>query len=573
MNIKQHIGLYLAIALVWGFAGCSHTLEYPIAEPITFDPDNAHLAQIPEERDPNVKWDAFYYTILYPALEAIDNLFGLLGPGEAKNVNSLGEVPNSSWFTNRIGMYPMTPEEVARGPNTTSGPSQNGQWIVTRGKTEGVTPGFFIEDALGDAYIVKFDPPKGPETNSASDIICVRFFHAAGYNVPEDSIVYFDPKILKVGPKAKFVDKKGRKRPMTQPDLDEILRYPVREPDGRIRVFTSKILDGKPVGPFKYKSIRRDDPNDIIPHQYRRELRGLIAICSFLNHSDMKGPNSFDVYVTENGKSYVKHYLIDFASALGTGAYGPGKPFKGHVYSTVDIRDILLNIFTLGLYVHPWEKSELPDIKGVGSFEADAYNPGHWRPNYPNAALMSAKNLDGYWGAKIVMAFTDEHIKAIVKEAKYSDPRAEEYMTHKLIKRRDKTGRYWYNKVNPLDRLKFVEGNLLRFDDMAVVGGLEKEEDTKYKWKLEYHGKRIQPITDYVEIDSTDITLKPDIIEQMKAAIQQSGNANNKRNRVFSIDIQTKRAKRSKWSKSVRPHIYYSPEGELKIIGIERESE
>jgi len=359
---------------------------------------------------------------------------------------------------------------------------------------------------------------------------------------------------------------------MTQPDLDEILRYPVREPDGRIRAFTSKMLNGKPAGPFAYSGTRSDDPNDIIPHQDRRELRGLIAISAFLNHYDMKGPNSLDMYVTENGRSYVKHYLIDFGSTLGAGAHGPKSAFKGHVYGTFDYRDILLNIFTLGLYVHPWEKIKYQDIKGVGRFEADAYNPGNWKPSYQNAALMHATNLDGYWGAKIVMAFTDEHIKAIVKEAKYSDPRAEEYMTHTLIKRRDKTGRYWYNKVNPLDRFK-VDKHVLHFDDMAVVGGLEEAEETKYKWKLEYRGKGIEPITDYVEIDSTDITLKPDIIEKMKAAIQQSGNANNKRNRVFSIDIQTKRAKRSKWSKSVRPHIYYSPEGELKIIGIERESE
>jgi len=567
---KQHIALHLALTLVCVLAGCSHRLEYPIADPITFDPDNAHLAQAPEEREPNAKWDAVYYIMLHPTLENIDNMFGLLGPGEAKNVNSFGEVPDSSWFTNRIGMYPMTPEEVERGPNTAQGPSQDGPWTVTRGKTQGVTPGFFIEDALGDAYIVKFDPPKGPETNSGSDIICSRFFHAAGYNVPEDSVVYFDPKILKLSPDAKFVDKKGRKRRMTRADLDEILQYPTREPDGRIRVFTSKMLNGQTIGPFKYRKIRKDDPNDIIPHQYRRELRGLIAIGAFLNHSDMKGPNSLDMYVTENGKSYVKHHLIDFGSALGASAHGPCRPFKGHVYGTVDFRDIFLNIFTLGLYVHPWEKIKCPEIRGVGSFEADVYNPGHWRPNYPNAALMSATNLDGYWGAKIMMAFTDEHIKAIVKEAKYSDPRAEEYMIQTLIKRRDKTGRYWYNKVNPLDKFK-VDKHVLNFDDLAVVGHLEKAENAKYKWKLEYHGKETQNLTDYLEIDSTQITFTPDIIEKMNDAILKSGQPDNPRNRVFSIGIRTKRANCSKWSKRVRPHIYYSPEGEFKLIGIERE--
>jgi len=144
-------------------------------------------------------------------------------------------------------------------------------------------------------------------------------------------------------------------------------------------------------------------------------------------------------------------------------------------------------------------------------------------------------------------------------------------MVRTLIKRRDKTGRYWYNKVNPLDRFKFVDRDVLRFNDMAVVGRLEKAEHAKYKWKLEYRRKGIKALTDYVEIDSTQITFTPDIIDKMNDAILQSGQFNNPRNRVFSIDIRTKRANHQKWSKSVRSHIYYSPEGDLKLIGIERE--
>ena len=172
------------------------------------------------------------------------------------------------------------------------------------------------------------------------------------------------------------------------------------------------------------------------------------------------------------------------------------------------------------------------------------------------------------------MSFTDEQIKAIVKEAKYSDPKAEEYMTQTLIKRRDKTGRYWYNKVNPLDKFK-VDGNILRFDDMAVIGNLAEAERTKYKWKLEYLEEKIQALTDYIEIDSPQITFTAEIIEKMKDAVLKSKQPDNSRNRVFSIDIRTKRGSRSEmksgWSKSVRPHIHLSPQGEIKLIGIERE--
>jgi hypothetical protein len=100
---------------------------------------------------------------------------------------------------------------------------------------------------------------------------------------------------------------------------------------------------------------------------------------------------------------------------------------------------------------------------------------------------------------------------------------------------------------------------------------LEKEEDAKYKWKLEYRRKGIQPLTDYVEVDSTNITFTPDIIDKMNDVILRFGQSDNPRNRVFSIDIRTRRANHSKWSKSVRPYLYYSPEGEFKLIGIARE--
>ena len=44
----------------------------------------------------------------------------------ALNVNSVDEVPDSSWFTNRIGRRAMTGDEIARGPDTGTGPTAPG---------------------------------------------------------------------------------------------------------------------------------------------------------------------------------------------------------------------------------------------------------------------------------------------------------------------------------------------------------------------------------------------------------------------------------------------------------------
>ena len=49
----------------------------------------------------------------------------------------------------------------------------------------------------------------------------------------------------------------------------------------------------------------------------------------------------------------------------------------------------------------------------------------------------------GFPGARIVAAFTDDHIRAAVARGRYSDPRAAEYLTRVLIERRDQIVRRW----------------------------------------------------------------------------------------------------------------------------------
>jgi hypothetical protein len=103
----------------------------------------------------------------------------------AVNVNTLGEVPDSSWFQNRHAVFPMTPDELRRGPNTGDGPSHEQPWQVIAAKTEGVTPGFSIRDPRGDVYFIKFDPLESPELATAAEVISTKFFYAIGFNVPE----------------------------------------------------------------------------------------------------------------------------------------------------------------------------------------------------------------------------------------------------------------------------------------------------------------------------------------------------------------------------------------------------
>ena len=58
----------------------------------------------------------------------------------------------------------------------------------------------------------------------------------------------------------------------------------------------------------------------------------------------------------------------------------------------------------------------------VGRFEADAFDPLKWKPEYPNPAFDNMRPDDAFWAARIVSQFTDEVIRAVVEKAHYSDP-------------------------------------------------------------------------------------------------------------------------------------------------------
>ena len=57
---------------------------------------------------------------------------------------------------------------------------------------------------------------------------------------------------------------------------------------------------------------------------------------------------------------------------------------------------------------------------------------------------------DAFWAARRVMAFSDALIRAVVKTGQFSDPQAEQYLGDVLIKRRDKIGRAYLPKINPI---------------------------------------------------------------------------------------------------------------------------
>jgi hypothetical protein len=207
--------------------------------------------------------------------------------GAALNVNTLAEVPDSSWFTNRLGKNDLSVADVVRGPNTVDGPAP-GTWHVTGRPDAGITPKFTIMDERGETYLIKLDPEIAPELPSSVELISTKIFHAIGYHVPEDFIVTFSAAQLAIGEGAKLRTKTGGKRPIHQADIDAWLKYSPRTADGKIKALASRWVPGKVVGQFRFSGTRSDDPNDIYPHERRRELRGMRVFAAWLNHDDAR---------------------------------------------------------------------------------------------------------------------------------------------------------------------------------------------------------------------------------------------------------------------------------------------
>ncbi|HEU4787036.1 MAG TPA: hypothetical protein VFS57_06500, partial [Gemmatimonadaceae bacterium] len=391
----------------------------------------------------------------------------------AMNVNTLDEVPDSTWFTNRIGGRAIPIDELVRGPNYLDGLDISG-WPIVEGKSRGVTPGYRIVDPTGRLYQVKFDPPSNPEMASGAEVIGAAIYHALGYNVVEGYIAEVDPSAIVIAPTATTVDMKGRRKLMTRADVDKVLKRAARQPNGKYRAIVSRYAAGKPLGYFKYYGTRPDDPNDIHPHEHRRELRGSRVFAAWLNHDDSRGINSLDMLETSDGRGFIRHYMFDFGSIMGSGSTMPQAPRAGNEY-ILEWKPGWITLATLGLWVRPWALVRYPDVaKSVGRFEADFFDPVKWKPEYPNPAFDNMRADDAFWAARLVSKFSDEAIRAIVAKARYSEPGASEYITKILIARRDKVLATWLTAVNPIGDVSLAADGALTFHNAAADAGLAR---------------------------------------------------------------------------------------------------
>jgi hypothetical protein len=521
--------------------------------PVWLDFDMETIAE-PKEVETGYLYDWANGTLFLP----FKNGFGLkklFGKKEALNINTLDEVPDSSWFTNRIGQMKMSAEEIKRGANTSDGPVA-GELTVLKGKNVGITPGFWVKDKSGTIYILKFDPPQYPEMASGAEIISSKLFHAIGYNVPENYIFRFRREDLKLSGKTTFTDEKWKKRAMTEADLDLILSRIARQSDGSYRALASKLIKGKPKGGFTFSGVRRDDPNDIIPHELRRDVRALRVFSAWLEHNDIRVGNTLDMFVEEGGRKFVKHYLIDFGSTLGSDSVQPNVPEVGREYR-LDLNEAARVLFTAGVYQPKWrdEKSDPIVSPAVGRFSTKHFDPLRWKQNFPLAAFAEMTERDAFWAARIIARFTPEQIRAAVESAEFSNPEDADYLTEQLLRRQQMILEAVSNQRAGLGgfKLKTSErGLVLNFTDYRAQAG-------KYRYRLKEAGKNGE-ILSQGELAAPEFALTPEIVRQ----IQES----NLEEAAELVSVAELVIDRPGEKKTTTVYLYAETAQTLRIVGI-----
>jgi hypothetical protein len=438
----------------------------------------------PDSYESSFAWDGFDNLMTRP----LASLWKVELASEAININSLDEVPDSSWFANRIGRQPMTPDQVGLGScpeDELDTDMPDGSWVVDQGKENGANPGFRVKLPDGRRFMMKADTADGDERATAAAVIASKLYHAAGWHTTCERIVYARRSLFKLTPGLTVTDNTRRTRPFDQAAFDKLLDN-ARQKDGLVRLDASLWLDGRALGPFRYDGLRKDDPNDVIPHQHRRDLRGGRLLAAWLNHFDSREQNSMEVWVADDPKEsdsspgFLKHYYIDLGDCFGSQWALDGISRRlGHAYY-FDLGYVVADFFTFGLITRPWDRAEIdPTVPLFGYYHERDFRPEKWRGGYSNPAFDEMTEGDGAWAARIIARFTNEHIQAAVDRGKLTNPFAAPALTRILAARRDAIVKRYLTRLSPVTDVS-VRGDRLCAVDLARRSGIFEQEQFRY---------------------------------------------------------------------------------------------
>jgi len=534
--------------------GSALPAPYPLTEPLTQDPDRHPFPAKPERYESPLIWDGADQLFFRP----LSRLLAVDPGGEATNVNALDEVADSSWFTNRIGQRPLSPEDVASGPCTTAPLDPSRHWQVTASKDEGATPGFIVRGADGLRYLIKFDDAVQGPRPTAADVIGSRFYYAAGFAAPCNRIVFFDRSVLEIAPGARYTTWTGQKLPLTQAQLDLVLTHGTRLADGRYRASSSLWLPGEALGPWRYEGTRSDDPNDIVAHEDRRELRGARLLAAWLDHLDSREENTLATWLpVGHGSGWVQHAFIDFSDCFGN-VWDPPALGRavGHEY-LFDPLTIAENLVTFGIPHPAWQAAHFgPSGAVFGYYDIARFEPEAWRPYYPVPAFDRMTERDGAWMARIIAHFSREQLEQAIRTGLMGSALNAELL-RTLEGRQERILRRYLTRWSPLSEPRLIASSgrtRLCVKDLAVLAGLRPSGQSAYTGTISSAGGAES---------SLQVTLSGD---QEPCVELPHAPASSRQPVYLQLDLQTNRAGDGR----LRLYAYERAARSYTLVGLER---
>ena len=317
-------------------------------------------------------------------------------------------------------------------------------WVISRDKGSGVQPGFRMTDPAGQLYQIEVDPPAirrwppaprssarrstTPSAITRSRCISASSIRATRWSSPQQATHSRSATAASAAP-------------FTRRDLDDVLRRAARQPNGSYRVLVSRFAAGRPLGNFRYYGTRPDDPNDIVPHEHRRELRGARVFGAWLNHDDSRGVNSLDMLETRDGRrrDQALHVRLRVDARqrhrLRAARAAPGNEYifeqRAWMADARDPRPVCAAVDAA---------STIPDVPNVDRplrrRRASSRRRGSRSIRIPPSTTCGRTTRSGRrasWRSS-----TTRRCARSSRRRATRDPKATDYMTQTLIKRRDK---------------------------------------------------------------------------------------------------------------------------------------
>lgn len=467
-RVTTVIAAAIASAVALPACGVGPRPRFPSRDPMAVDPDMTPFLPRPAPYASPATWRAFDNTTLRPLVDAL----AVRRTSRALNVNALDEVADSSWFQDRLDDLVDDPAAFVRGACAAgAGPAPAGPWTVVGAMPLGVV----IADAAGARYA--FAPDGGPqgERQSVAELIGTRVYHAAGFNTACTRIVALELAAFAIAPAALTEDVVGKRVPFTRAMLEAIAATAAKDGRGAVRGSLSPALPGITLGPWRELGVRADDPNDVVAHEDRRELRGSYVLGAWLGHDDARELASMDMWEAPSADApgFVRHYQLDFTDCLGS-LRGTERAQRrhGHVHE-LDWSVALVELVTLGVLPRSWRApARSPGGMTLGYFTVEALDPDGFRTAHPYGPYTRVTEADAAWGARILARITPAMIRALVASARLRNPAVERALIDTLLGRRERLLRRYLTRLSPLARPRVDDAGRLCVTDARIEGEL-----------------------------------------------------------------------------------------------------